>query len=599
MSDKEKNTDPVERSSDEIVQETMKEIFDDIKDSDLQEKTSHNDRNEDTLEELQKELQEGETEDSVEEEEESRETVEEEEEEDAEDWVDRDSGVVSFTDSDLGDAGEADEGLDEGVSGEDMETEEDDFENDPRLIRHRRKKMAVRIVLIVVGVLILAYLGAALFFDSHFYLFTEINGTQFSGNTVEQVEKYMETQVADYELTLEEIDGGTEVIDGTSVDLKYVPGDELKQLLKEQNCLLWITALWDRPEITAPVGVKYDEDKLAEVLKNLKCMDPEEQVPSESARPVFQDTEFVIQEEVIGSQINTENFTKAVKTAIGGFVDTLDMEGADCYILPKFTAESEEVGTAREKMNSYLGAHITYDFTPYTEVVDSSVISRWVTVDGNMNVTFNQDAVRSYIQDLANKYNTYGKTRTITTGFGNTAQVEGGSYGWQIDQEAEYAALISNIEKAETVTREPAYARRAASHEGNDFGASYVEIDLTNQHVWVFVNGQCVVETDCVTGNPNAGNGTPQGTYTIAYKQQNTTLRGPKKEDGTYEWESPVSYWMPFNGGIGLHDANWQPTFGGDWYLSHGSHGCINLPPSVAPTVYANIQAGTPVVCHY
>ena len=159
--------------------------------------------------------------------------------------------------------------------------------------------------------------------------------------------------------------------------------------------------------------------------------------------------------------------------------------------------------------------------------------------------------------------------------------------------------MTANIEKAETVTREPQYARRAASHEGNDFGTSYVEIDLTNQHVWVFVNGQCVVETDCVTGNPNQGNGTPQGTYSIAYKQQDTTLRGPKKEDGTYEWESPVSYWMPFNGGIGLHDASWQPTFGGDWYLSHGSHGCVNLPPSVAPTVYANIEAGTPVVCHY
>ena len=89
----------------------------------------------------------------------------------------------------------------------------------------------------------------------------------------------------------------------------------------------------------------------------------------------------------------------------------------------------------------------------------------------------------------------------------------GGSYGWQIDQEAEYNALTANIQNAETVTREPQYARRAASHEGNDFGSSYVEIDLTNQQVWVYVNGQCVVQTPCVTGDPTHGNGTPQGVY--------------------------------------------------------------------------------------
>lgn len=599
MSDKEKNMDSMERSSDEIVQETMKEIYDEIKNRNLEEENSDYDKNEEALEELQKELQESEGGDSVEELEEETaeafyEELEEETEENTEDWMDYDSGIVSFDESDLRDSKKSVQ-LDE----EEVEEDEDDFENDPRLIRHRRKKLIIRIILIIIGVLLLAYIGVALFFNSHFYFFTKINGTEFSAKTVQQVERYMEDQVAGYELTLKEIDGGTEVIDGTSIDLEYVRGDELEQLLKDQNPFLWITALWKHPVITAPVGVEFDNDKLIEVLDNLTCMAPEEQVKSESARPVFQDTEFVVKEEVIGSEIDTEKFAEAVTKAISGFVDTLNMEEADCYILPAFTSESPEVLEAKEKMNSYLGAHITYDFSPYTEVVDSSVISQWVTVDDSMNVTFNQDAVRAYIQDLAGKYDTYGKTRTITTGSGNTAKVEGGSYGWQIDQEAEYAALTANIENAETVTREPQYARRAASHEGNDFGTSYVEIDLTNQHVWVFVNGQCVVETDCVTGNPNKGNGTPQGTYSIAYKQQNTTLRGPKKADGTYEWESPVSYWMPFNGGIGLHDANWQPTFGGDWYLTGGSHGCVNLPPSVAPTVYANIEAGTPVVCHY
>ena len=102
-----------------------------------------------------------------------------------------------------------------------------------------------------------------------------------------------------------------------------------------------------------------------------------------------------------------------------------------------------------------------------------------------------------------------------------------------------------------------------------------------------------------LSGLPSRGDATPQGVYYIKYCQRNATLRGPKQPDGTYEWESPVSFWMPFNGGIGLHDAPWQAAFGGTRYLTHGSRGCVNLPYSVAETVFNNVSAGTPVVCHY
>ena len=558
MSNNEKSREDMERSSEEIFEETMREIRDDLQSL-------------------------------------SQDNVSPEE----------DDGVIRLDDNEefydrAEDEDDAYLSEEDGIDDELDEIEADETEGVEQESRGKRGKRKGLIVLFVVlGVLVLAYLGIALFFTRHFFFYTKINGTEFSAETVSAVESYMEEQVEGYELTLEEIDGGAETIVGDDIDLTYVDGKEVDNLLKDQNPLLWITALWDHPDIKASVGVEYDADKLNEVIAGLNCMQAEEQVASQSARPVFQETEFVIQDEVVGSQIDAEKFTKAVNAAIGGFQSTLDMEAEGCYVLPAFTADAPEVAAARDAMNSYLGASITYDFSPYTEVVDSSVISQWVTVDDSMNVTFNQDAVRAYIQELANKYDTYGKNRTIVTSRGNTVEVSGGSYGWQIDQEAEYNALIANIQNAETVTREPQYARRAASHEGNDYGSSYVEIDLTNQHVWVYVNGQCVVETDCVTGNPQEGNGTPQGVYSIAYKQMNTTLRGPKLPDGTYEWESPVTYWMPFNGGIGLHDASWRSAFGGNIYQGGGSHGCVNLPSSVAGTVYNNIQAGTPVVCHY
>lgn len=488
----------------------------------------------------------------------------------------------------------------ETISKEESLDDEEELSEMDILLKKKRRKKRVRIAFLsILGVIVAAYLGVSGYFYSHFYLNTKINGTGVSMYTVAQVQKYMESQVEDYKLVLKESDGDTEEIDGTDISLEYVKDDSVKKLLEKQNPLLWVTALWKTPEIEASVGVSYDEEKLNKVIENLTCMKEEEQKLSVNAHPEFKDTQFEIVEEQIGTDIDEEKFVKAVNEAISGFRPELDMKAEGCYILPKYTKDSPEVAEARDAMNSYLGADITLDFTPYTEKVDSSVISQWIAVDDNMQVTFKQESVRAYITSLAEKYDTYGKPRTFTTGFGNTVQVEGGNYGWQIDQEAEYAALTANIQNAEVITREPSYARRAVTHEGNDFGNTYAEVDLTNQHMFYFKDGQCLLETDVVTGNPNRGNGTPQGVYTLAYKAPNQVLRGPKKEDGTYEWESPVSYWMPFNGGIGFHDANWQSAFGGSRYLTYGSHGCVNMPPQKAGELYNLIEAGTPVVCHY
>ncbi len=64
-------------------------------------------------------------------------------------------------------------------------------------------------------------------------------------------------------------------------------------------------------------------------------------------------------------------------------------------------------------------------------------------------------------------------------------------------------------------------------------------------------------------------------------------------------YRTPVSYWMPFNNNIGMHDAGWRKSFGGNIYKTNGSHGCINLPYSIAEEIYGYIEQGTPVICYY
>lgn len=497
----------------------------------------------------------------------------------------------------------ADDGeeLEPELSGEDgEELEEEPLTKEEKAERRRKWKKAALIVLgSVFGLVAAVYLGFAVFFMSHFYFHTTINGTDFALKSVEDVETFMKSQVDDYSLTLLESDGTQEIIDGTEIGVAYKKSGELGELLKEQNPFLWPRALWENFEITASVGVDYDAQSLADKLASLECVKEENQVPPVSSRPEFDGNQFVPKKEETGSQIDQETFPEKVSEYIEGFLDTMDMTEESCYVKPKYLQDSPEVQAACDSMNQYLKASITYTFGSQSEVVDKAVISQWLTVDENMAVTFNEEKVTEYVTGLAQKYNTRGTQRTFVAGNGNTVNVEGGDYGWIIDQEAERGALLANIQNGEVVSREPAYKQKAASHDGADWGGTYVEVDLTNQNVYLFVNGSLVVSAPIVTGKPSAGDATPQGVYLIKYKTRNATLRGPKRADGSYEWESPVSFWMPFNGGIGLHDAPWQAAFGGSRYLTHGSHGCVNLQYNVAQTIYNNVQAGTPVVCHY
>ena len=483
--------------------------------------------------------------------------------------------------------------------GEELE-EDEELPDEEKLAKKKKRRKVLGIIGgSVLGVILAVYLGFAIFFSSHFYFHTTINGVDYSLQTVAKVEDTMTKEVGDYKLTLKESDGDVDVIDGKKIDLSYKKGEELNTLLKNQNVFLWPRSLWESFDIQAPVGVNYDETKLDNLLNALDCMQEENQVAPASAVPEFNGQKFVVKAEEIGSLLDVDTFKAKVAEYIAGFQSTLDMVAEDCYVKAAYFSDSPEVLAACKTMNEYLGASVTYTFGENTEVVDASVISQWLTTDENMNVTYNEEGVSQYVAGLAEKYDTYRKQRTFTSGSGNTVNVEGGDYGWKIDQAAEIAALETNISNKEVVTKEPVYKQTAASHGAADWGDTYVEVDLTNQYMYLFVNGSVVTSSPIVTGKPSEGSATPQGVYSIRYCKRNAVLRGPKKADGNYEWESPVAFWMPFNGGIGLHDATWQSAFGGNRYLTHGSHGCVNLPYNIAETVFNNVSAGTPVVCHY
>ncbi len=470
----------------------------------------------------------------------------------------------------------------------------------------RPKKSGVPIPLLAagvfVGVLAAAYIGVSVYFTSHFYMNTEINGHDFSMKTAADVKEYIEQQVQGYSLTILEKDNKTDSISGEEISLKYNENKDIENVLKKQNAFLWPQAFFVKNSSKATVDVSYDREALEDKISRLQAVKAE-QIPPTSAYPRFDGTEYVVEPEVTGSEVNQELLREKIHQYISEFQPELDMVGENCYALPKYTSESGDVKAACNEMNQYLKASITYSMDQPV-VVDKTLISEWVTADAEMKVTFNEGAVREWLREFGKQYDTVGKTRTITSPWGKTVEVSGGTYGWSVDEEAEFPALVNSIKNGEVVTREPIYVdgQRAASRGPQDWGSTYAEVDLSGQHMWFIVDGVVALETDVVTGVPTPARETPSGVYSILDKELNSTLVGEiDPATGQPEYRTPVAYWMRVTwSGIGFHDATWQPAFGGSLYASGaGSHGCINMPLDQAGALYNMLPVGTPVIIHY
>ncbi len=450
----------------------------------------------------------------------------------------------------------------------------------------------------IVGALVVIYLCVSVYFMNHFLVNTTINGISFSGKSAADVEEYLKDQVTEYELTVTAQDGTADVITGDEISLAYISDSQIEDALDEQNPLLWFPALFSANDTDITIEVEYDEDALDERIQRLSAVTAEQEDPVD-AHPVYDGDSFVVAEEEYGTTVDLDMLKEKISRYISELNPALDMTEEECYVMPTYTSESSEVQEACDEMNAYLEASITYTMDEDV-VVDKELISGWLSYDEEMNVTFDEDAISEWMSEFCSLYDTVGTTRTITSPTGESTEVSGGTYGWTIDAETETEELINSIKNGETVEKEPAYSQTAASHGDQDWGDTYIEVDISEQYMWYVVDGEVVLESDVVTGLPDGDRDTPTGVYYILYKQEDVTLTGDTDPDtGEPSYETPVSFWMPFTWqGHGFHDATWQSSFGGDRYLTNGSHGCVNMPYDEAEELYSLISSGTPVIVH-
>lgn len=445
-------------------------------------------------------------------------------------------------------------------------------------------------IIILIASILLFYLLISVYFSNHFFFNTVINGVDVSLKSHDDTDNIIRSYIKDYKLQLVERSGEVEDITGQDIELQFNEKNCISKIYHRENPFKWISSLLKGQKYYVNDLFIYNKDNLENKINQLNCLNKAIIEPRNVSFKYLNGSYEVI-EEVYGNKINKGKLNEAIKTSILEGETKLDLNEKLCYENPKYTLSSNKISKTKNLLNKYVSTKITYIFGSENEILDGNIIKEWLNVDKNLEVEINEKAVKEYVQVLSKKYDTVGIARKFKTSIGKIVEVDGGLYGWKINDSAETKALLENIKLGEVLEKEPIYIQKALSRGENEIGNTYVEINITRQHLWFYKDGKLITQGAIVTGNPNRGYSTVVGTYMLNYKQNRATLNGPN-------YEVEVTYWMPFFGNIGIHDASWRYSFGGEIYKRNGTHGCVNVPLYLAKTIFDNIEDGTPIICY-
>lgn len=477
----------------------------------------------------------------------------------------------------------------------------------------KNKSMLGPVLLVIFIALFGVYLYRGYQIKDCFFNGISINHIDVRGMTVAEVEEALTQRAANYQLTISGREGAEATISSADIGYGYVSDGTIQKCFDEQNWLFWGfgylggNALKESREVT--VEMSYDETLLQNCMNSWSFITPEGQRSPIDASISYENGQYVIIGEVQGTALDTNILYESLIQAVDTTAATLNIEDTGAYYPPAVTSDNAILQENVTTLNSYANCTIIHELpNGETTGIEPETLRSWLSADGEGRYYKDDSVFASHIENYVSELNT--KVNSCNTGkmtfwgqdgVNHTISTGTVKLYWTLDTAAEIQKLTEELANNTSLTREPVYSSRARASSGA-LANTYVEIDLSGQHLWYFKDGTIVLDCDITSGTYNIPERrTPEGLYKIAYKQKDRILRGDLLPGGTYEYESPVTYWMPFNGNIGLHDASWRDPdrFGGSIYLNNGSHGCINMPTTMAASLYSQIEKGCLVVCYY
>lgn len=467
--------------------------------------------------------------------------------------------------------------------------------------RHLRNTLKIIYIFVFVSLIILGliYLGLGYYYSDSFSYGTRINGVYCTGHTPAEVDALLNEKY-DYEGLTVTSDGVSMHIKPSDIDFTYDFNAALAIYLHNQNPWAWpANLISDRDRTLHPI-VAFDLAKLNKILDayDIFSYDTVPEVSIISRDGVY---------ELVDTTRHRPDSIAMRKAVIDSIYESTEALILDDSYYDDVAYTPAQLVTINEfnSVKDMLGAHITYVIGEDRIELTDDILVGFLLRDDNGELILAEDdsedapryvwsseAIETWVDVLADRYDTLGSTRHFNATGGFTVDVSGGIYGNQIDRDAEKAYLKNAIFDKLTEEHEPIYKHEALYKGLDDIGPTYIEVNMTDQKLYYYVDGELIIDTPVVTGNMGRKMNTPSGTNYVYYKQRNRTLIGPN-------YQTFVNYWMAVNGHIGIHDATWRNEFGGDIYLTQGSHGCINAPMEAVSQLYDMVELGTPVIMYY
>lgn len=466
----------------------------------------------------------------------------------------------------------------------------------------KEKKRFRTVGIIAVVIIVLAagfggwyFMAGTNAYQDVFYPGTTLNKMDIEGLTVDQVKEKLADSVKDYSLTIAFKDEECEVT-GQEVGMAFNDKADIQGLKTQQNKVRYNKTEKEALALTEDDVFTYDSGALETLLKQCDALDESKMIEPENAQLVYDEEKnnFYLINGEQGTKLIFSEVLAAVEEALEDNLSELNIADAGLYQTAALTEDSPKAEEVLKEADDYLKLQLEYPFSKdgeeKKEVIDSQIISGWLYVDDNAEVQADHDKIQEWINDMADEYNSDKVNMQFTTTSGSEIALKVPVGGESIDTSALFEDVVKCLEDKVSGERKVPYTENAEDISKN-FGGNYVEVDLTNQKLYLYKKGDLIMSSNIVSGSVSKSHMTPTGVYQVYSMEKNTVLRGA-------DYASPVSFWMPFNGGVGFHDATWRSSFGGTIYQYNGSHGCINMPYEKAKTLYENINTGYYVVVY-
>ena len=496
--------------------------------------------------------------------------------------------------------------------------------------KHKLKlKKNVKIIIGLLVAIIVLLIFVNVYYSNRWYPNTNISGVDVSNMTFDESKEAIADKVEKYSLKIVGKDGLSVTVNGDDVGLAVEYEKNLEDDFEEHKSSRSFFGFLSNHDHNLEADASYNQEALNSIINNSNLITGTEGNPIVASTNAYitydEDTKSgKIVEATTGNEINIDKLNELINKSFSNLTSKLDLsENNDAYKQPIANLDEDKLNEMLQTYNSYLLNWITWDMGKNTtETMAPSDIKNWLSTNDAGEVILDQDAMEEWIEDFCLKYKTVGKERSFTTHNGNVIQISGGDYGWRLDYDAIVEqvkkiiteetdqSLINNYiedpskenKKALTTELEPEYSNKGHKKDYENFEndwdtQNYSEIDLTEQRVYVYRNGQLAYSCICVSGlpTPEQDRITRTGVWYIKEKKPEKVLVGE-------DYETPVKYWIRIMWtGTGYHALDrsdwdkWTP----DLYKTRGSHGCLNLQENDAKMLYELININDPVFIHY